>query len=374
MVDHVPTAGDGWARADPGACGFDAERLAAAVAFAHSAETPWSRDIAQVLAEGHFEPPPWNEVLGPVAPRGGPSGLVIVGGRVVAEWGDTHRPDMTFSAAKSYLALCAGLIADDGALGDLDIPVGVSVTDGGFDGPHNGRITWRQLLQQTSEWEGTLWDKPDLVDRNRDLGREGGSYAEKGTHRTLAAPGAHWEYNDVRVNRLALALLRRAGRGLPDLLRERIMDPIGASPDWRWHGYRNSWVEIDGVPVQSVSGGAHWGGGLFISARDHARVGLLLARDGVWGDRRLLSSSWIAACLAPCPIKPTYGFLIWLNTGRAHLPSAPETSFFLQGAGSNLVWIDRVRDLVVVLRWIAKDKIDGFASLLMAAMGGPTRG
>ena len=40
-----------------------------------------------------------------------------------------------------------------------------------------------------------------------------------------------------------------------DLLRERIMNPIGASPTWRWHGYENSWVELDGRRLQSVSGG-----------------------------------------------------------------------------------------------------------------------
>ena len=64
--------------------------------------------------------------------------------------------------------------------------------------------------------------------------------------RTLQNPGTLREYNYVRVNRLALALLHVFRRPLSEILKERIMDPIGASDTWQWHGYENSWVEIDG--------------------------------------------------------------------------------------------------------------------------------
>lgn len=49
------------------------------------------------------------------------------------------------------------------------------------------------------------------------------------------------------------------------------MKPIGASHTWHWTGYRNSWIVLDGKLVQSVSGGGHFGGGMFISAMDMAR-------------------------------------------------------------------------------------------------------
>ena len=60
---------------------------------------------------------------------------------------------------------------------------------------------------------------------------------------------------------LALAALHVWRRPLPQVLRDMVMNPIGASNTWRWHGYENSWVVIDGLNVQSVSGGGHWGGG-----------------------------------------------------------------------------------------------------------------
>jgi CubicO group peptidase (beta-lactamase class C family) len=350
------------------AAGPQPAALAAAARHAAEHETPWGRDLAEMVANDFEERPPWNETLGPVRPRGGPNGLVLHGGQIVAEWGDTTRVDMTFSVAKSYLAILAGLAWDRGLIGDAHDKVHLTVDDGGFDPPHNDGITWHHLLQQTSEWEGVLWEKPDLIDRNRAVGGRQ-SVAPKGTHRDLRAPGEFWEYNDVRVNRLSLALLRVWQRPLPEVFKELVMDPIGASPDWEWHGYRNSYVEIDQRRVQSVSGGGHWGGGVFISARDQARLGLMLLHRGVWGTSRILSEAWIDRMIEPCPLYRNYGYLWWLNTKRSLYPSASPASYYARGAGGNLTWVDPENDIVAVLRWTDPAAMDGFMKLTMAAVG-----
>ena len=140
-----------------------------AAAFAESHETKWPRDIRAHLEAGIFEPPPDNAILGPVAPRGAPNGLILHKGTRVAGWGNTRQVDMTFSVAKSYLSLLAGIAVADGLIPDLDAPV----TEGPeFQSPHNSAITWRHLLQQTSEWEGTLFGKEDRIDRYRSLASE----------------------------------------------------------------------------------------------------------------------------------------------------------------------------------------------------------
>ena len=177
-------------------------------------------------------------------------------------------------------------------------------------------------------------------------------------------PGTFWEYNDVRVNRLALALLRRFRRPLPEVFADRIMYPIGASNDWSWHGYRTSMVEIDGRMIESVSGGSHWGGGIAIHAEDQARIGLLMLRRGVWEGRRLLPESWIAESLVPCALNPNYGLLWWLNTGRRRYPSGTETGFSATGAGGNITWVDPANDLVAVMRWMDPTSVDGFIRLV----------
>jgi CubicO group peptidase (beta-lactamase class C family) len=135
------------------------------------------------------------------------------------------------------------------------------------------------------------------------------------------------------------------------------MEPIGASSTWRWHGYENSWVEIDGQKMQSVTGGGHWGGGMFINAYDMARFGYLFLRHGKWGDKQIVSEDWIKMARTPGPANQDYGFMNWfLNTGRKPLPSAPESSVTFRGNGQNIVYIDWDHDIVAVIRWIGSNK------------------
>lgn len=105
----------------------------------------------------------------------------------MAEWGETDSVDMTFSVAKSYLSTVAGLAFDRGLIASVSDPVGKYVRDGGYESPHHAPITWHQTLNQTSGWEGVLWDKPDRADRRAGYDRE------------LQAPGTFWEYNDGRT-------------------------------------------------------------------------------------------------------------------------------------------------------------------------------
>jgi CubicO group peptidase (beta-lactamase class C family) len=70
----------------------------------------------------------------------------------------------------------------------------------------------------------------------------------------------------------------------------------------------------------------------------------------------------------PCPVNPLYGLLWWLNTGRAAMPFAPESSYAARGAGSNVIWIDPEHDLVVVARWIDKAHVEPFLRLIVEAV------
>jgi CubicO group peptidase (beta-lactamase class C family) len=368
---YAPPDAGTWAAIDPEAAGFDPAGLAAVADFHAANESAWPRSMYLpngAYAGTHYigDTPPHDTPIGPVRPRGGPAGMLLRGGRVAGRWGDIDRADMAFSIAKSFLGVLAGLAVERGLIRSLDDPMAVYALDDGFNSPHNAAITWRQMLQQTSEWEGTLWGKPDTVDRNRQVG-PGVASGAKGEARPLQTPGTVWEYNDVRVNRLSLSLMQVFRRPLPAVLDEAIMAPIGAT-GWAWHGYANSTVEIDGQAMESVSGGGHWGGGFQIPTHALARFGLLIGRKGRWNGRKLIAESWIEAMLAPCPANPVYGFMWWLNTDRALHPSAPASSVFAKGAGSNLIWIDPDSDLVLVARWIEKDKVDGLIATVREAM------
>ena len=159
------------------------------------------------------------------------------------------------------------------------------------------------------------------------------------------------------------------GRPLPEVLKDRIMDPIGASETWEWHGYDNSWLEINGKRMQSVSGGAHWGGGLWISSLDHARVGQLMLNKGWWNGREIIPEKWVDACLTPCPLSPVYGYLWWLNAAEIGMfPGAPTSAFYAMGVGTQIIYIDPENELVVVARWIEKDKMPDFVRMVLASI------
>lgn len=384
QAGYVPPPGS-WERRAPEQVGMDPAAVRAAVGFAVASESRAPRDLEEAHQRS-FGREPFGEGIGPFAPRGAPTGLIIRSGYLVASWGDPEREEMTFSVAKSILSSVVGVAYDRGLIGPLDRSVaqtmGPTLALGDrlgtgrygaertgdsrllhpFDGPHNSRITWDHLLRQTSDWEGALWGKPDWADRpDPDPARW--------TTRPRNEPGSVYEYNDTRVNVLALAALNVWRRPLPEVLREEIMDPIGASRAWRWYGYENSWVLIDGLAMQSVSGGGHWGGGLFVDAYDLARFGLLTLRDGRWGDRQLLSREWLRMARTPTPAQPDYGFMnFMLNPGRKRFPSAPESAYAHLGNGTNMVYVDPVNDLVVVARWIDNAALDGLIGRVVGAV------
>jgi len=387
-AQYVPGRGDAWETRPPAEVGMDAAGIRAAVAFALAHEAPQPRDQEEGQNRS-FGREPFGFGIGPFRVRGGAAGVIVRHGYIVAEWGDTHRVDMTHSVSKSFLSTTAGLAWADGLISSLDdrvapymAPVDLPAGDGepgidrvGFGEPdattlfnteHNRQITWNHLLRQTSDWEGTLWGKPDWADRPA---RDASTWRTRERH----APGTVFEYNDTRVNLLALVLTGVWRRPLPEVLRERVMDPIGASPTWRWYGYRNSWITLDGQRVQAVSGGGHWGGGMFISARDQARFGLFTLRRGRWGDRQLVPDEWFTLATTPTAANHGYGFMnFFLNVPNAdgvrRYPSAPATAYAHLGNGTNMVYVDPEHDLVVVARWIPGRDIDPFLGLVLGAI------
>jgi CubicO group peptidase (beta-lactamase class C family) len=356
---YYPGPDRSWERKSPEDVGIDPCALQEAIAFANDpAHAGMPADIDAHLPT-IYRGLRYDDgvILGPTKVHGPVTGVVLRHGYLVAEWGEPERVDMTFSITKSFLSTVAGLAWDRGLIRDVQDRVKDYVDDGGFESAHNAQITWEHFLRQTNEWEGSLWDKHYAARHTDDVLRR------------LCQPGTYYEYNDVRVNRFALSLLHVWRRPLPEVLKELVMDPISASNTWQWHGYRNSWVTIDGIRMQSVSGGGYWGGGMWITARDLARLGYLTLRRGCWQDRQILSERWIDMATTATAVQPTYGFMnYFLNTQRELFPSAPATHYYHAGMGANRIWVAPELDLVVVLRWVAPEHFDGFVKRVLRAI------
>jgi CubicO group peptidase (beta-lactamase class C family) len=358
LSTYFPAPGN-WEKRSPIVSGFDTAKLSEAIRFAISNESKNPRSMEQNHLRT-FGKEPYGKAIGPFADRGDATGIIIHKGYIIAEWGEPARVDMTHSVTKSFLSTVVGLAVDNGLIKNTTDTVAkyvdaVQLYKPGsaglhfihpFESDHNKRLTWETMLRQTSDWEGTLWDKPDWADRpDKD--------STKWYNRKRNEPGAVFEYNDVRVNAMALAAIIVWKKALPEVLKEKIMNPIGASDTWKWEGYNNSIIQIDRKPVTSVSGGGHWGGGMFINAYDMARFGLLTLHKGNWNGQQLITEKWINQSTTPTTANPEYGYMnFFLNTDKQFLPAAPATAFVHIGNGTNMVYVDTEHDLVIVIRWL----------------------
>ncbi len=343
--------------------------LQAAVSFIQNCETPWSRDTSPPWGIHEADPVPYNRLYGPVHGRGPVSGVIFHKHVLMAEWGESHKADLTFSVAKTYLALLAGLAFDQGLLPDVHEPVIRKCPGIGFEGGRLSQITWHHLLQQTSEWEGTCLGIPEQVDRYRFLTYQPGmADGIKGDARPLGQPGSRFEYNDVRINQLSLALLHLFKRPLPEVFEEYFRKPLGCQDSFQWVGYEQGWSDVNGQRMMSVPGGSHWGGGVSISTTDQALIGLMLMSNGHYKGQQILSEKWLAMMQRPCDVAPYYGYLIWLNNDGALFKDAPRSSWFAIGAGSSITWVDPKLELVCVMRWIDAAKTNDCIAHVMQSL------
>ncbi len=382
LKNYYPPANN-WEHRTPESVGLNADKVKQAVDTAKFYESKNPRNM-EINHYQTFGKEPFGEGIGPFEERGNQTGIIVYKGYMIASWGDVTKCDMTHSVTKSFLSTVVGLAVDKGLIASTQDIVAHYVPPielynqssinrpaelfgqpqllHPFETPHNSTITWETMLRQTSDWEGTLWGKPDWADRPD-------ADASKWHNRKRNEQGTVYEYNDVRVNALALATTSVWRKPLPQVLKQYIMDPIGASNTWRWTGYRSAWIVLDGQPVQSVSGGGHWGGGMFIHAEDMARFGLLTLRKGKWNDQQLLSEKWIKEATTPTSVKKDYGYMNWfLNVDGQLLPSAPNSAFMHIGNGNNVIYVDPKNDLVVVLRWIDSKGIDKTIQQILASL------
>lgn len=371
-----------WEHRSPSFFNIDSNKIKEAVSFAQNHENtlPKNQWLSQAM---QFGKEPFSDPIGPMADRGPAAGIIIYKGYIIAEWGNPSSVEITHSVTKSMVSSVVGLAFDRGIIRSLDDkvftylpPIEVANTEAlpvnqnpiakssfiyPFETEHNRKITWEHMLRQSSDWEGVLWGKPDWADRPSDKPAEW-------TTRPRFEPGTVYKYNDTRVNALTLATTLVWRKPLPEVLRENIMNPIGASNTWAWTGYKNAWIVMDGKMIQSVSGGGHFGGGMFINAYDMGRFGLLTLRKGNWNGKQILSEDWIRKSTTPGPANAGYGFMNYmLNMDRKMYPSAPASAYAHVGNGTNAIYVDPEHDVVAVIRWIEDKSMDGFIKILLSA-------
>jgi len=285
---------------------------------------------AMTLPEGVA---PWIEA------RDVTSLLVLHRGRIVHEGyhqGTTSEDRrISWSIAKGFLSALFGIAVDEGHITSLNDPVTRYVP--ALQGTAYDGVSIRHLLQMTG---GVGFDE-DYLDYHSDINRMGRVLALGGRMDDFAAgltmraaePGDRWKYVSIDTHVLAMVLRAATGRALPDLMSEKIVQPLGleAAPYYITDG--------DGVAFAL--------GGLNMTTRDYGRFGLMVAHMGRHGDRQVVPQDWIAASTTPSAPTPEgglkYGYQWWMPS------DARAGEVFGHGIYGQYLYIDRASDAVIVV-------------------------
>ena len=141
----------------------------------------------------------FGTVLGPLPKqRAATNGIILRHGYIVAEFGDTQTNDPVYSVAKSFLSTVA---ASPLTRADQECQRSRRQLHPRWRLRLAAQrpITWKNHLQQESEWEGNMWGK------NADFVGARSSATASANRARSRTPGAFYEYNDVRINRFSLS-------------------------------------------------------------------------------------------------------------------------------------------------------------------------
>jgi len=294
-----------WERvADPSALGYSADGLAAAEAF--TAETATAAVV------------------------------VVVGGVILAEWGEVDRKFMTHSTRKSFLSALYGKYVESGAidpdrtLGDCGIDDEPPLTD------LEKTATIRDCLKSRSGiYHDALYETPRMQELK----------PARGSHK----PGTYWYYNNWDFNVLGTVFEQLTGNKVFEALKSDIAAPIGME----------SFEVSDGEYVRGDAS-VHAAYPFKITARDMARFGLLMLRGGDWAGTRVIPEGWVRestryhsdATLYSCD---GYGYMWWVARScnkHPHYPNVqlPEGTYSARGYRGHYILVIPDRDMVVVHR------------------------
>ena len=258
--------------------------------------------------------------------------LVVHRGAIVHALGDIARPMNLYSVRKSVLSMLVGIEVARGRI-DLQATLGsLGIDDHQGLAERERSATVQQLLQARS---GVY----------HPAAYETASMALQRPARHSHTPGRHWYYNNWDFNALATIFRQRSGRTVFEALDTELAQPLQFE-DFRVDAHTRFHLEAASQHPAYL---------MFLSARDCARLGLLMARGGRWGDTQRLPTAWVDESTAAHSQAPggwwSYGYLWWQpQAAWSFWTRGPGDVFLASGNHGQVLMVDRARDLVVVHR------------------------
>ncbi|MCA0893890.1 serine hydrolase domain-containing protein [Microbulbifer agarilyticus] len=282
--------------------------------------------------------------------------LVVQDGKLVAEAYDEgispETPLLGWSMGKSLTAMMIGRLQTINPQVDTSQPLFPQWND------DRRNISLENLLQMSSGLEFNETYAPGS-DATKMLFRAHSASDIALQSPLTKVPGEYFSYSSGTTNLLSRWIYDRVGatpQTNVDFFYQQILSPLGM---------RHTTFEVDGSGV--FVGSSY----IYASARDWARLGLLMLQNGEWNGEQLLNPDWVTDTQKPNQSEndPRYGYQFWLNSGGNELryPELPEDSYFMLGNREQIVMISPSTNTVIVrLGWSKKTYPTGrnFAQLL----------
>ncbi len=276
-----------------------------------------------------------------MAEPGTRSVVVIHKGRLVAEdyaaGFDAQTRQLGWSLTKTVTSILTGMLVDDGLVSTEDKSLFPEWTD------DRKNISLANLLHMES---GLDFDESygSVSDVTRMLFLEPDMAGFTVDRRLAKKPGTEFVYASGTSNVITRLLRDRVGDDskwyvLPST---RLFSPLGMS---------SAIFETD------ASGNFVGSSYLYASARDWARLGLMLQQKGRWQNQTIISADWIDYMLQPAPNSDNeYGAHVWLRgEGGDKGFELPEDAFWLLGHDSQSIAVIPSAELVVVRLGLTPD-------------------
>jgi CubicO group peptidase (beta-lactamase class C family) len=200
--------------------------------------------------------------------------------RLPAAIGRGQGPHQLQSATKSVLSLLVGIAEHRGLLTTedrLSMHLPRRMAKRGDD--WNPRLADLLTMRGGLEWKQWANIPRDQRDHVRLLAESDWLAYILKRPKAEQPPGKQFGYSDANPLLLAGAISRARGKTIEAFAHETLFYPLG--------------IETAGWQVQDEQGLVHTGAGLAMTARDAAKLGMLLAAGGVWDGTRLIGQDYL---------------------------------------------------------------------------------
>lgn len=268
--------------------------------------------------------------------------MVLVGGRVLLDYGDTKELSYLASARKSLLSMMYGKYVENGTIRLDETLADLKFTDIGGLLPIEQEATVEDLISARSGVYHPASNPGDLLDIAPPRGSQ--------------KPGTYWLYSNWDFNAAGDVFEMKTGRGIYDAFESDIAKPIGMQD------FDRSIHERSGDASRSIHPAYHF----TLSTRDMARIGLVMSRDGRWRDQQIVPQLWVRLStriitphhdLHPAPWNNdtglAYGFMWWVEQ---RTPDDPlDHAFSAQGAFGQYIMVIPKLDMVIAHKVVRCD-------------------